>query len=108
MTLEADRHLDRLHQVQAALPFPVTTRPMFSGYMVYADGRPFAALSTAGFAVKLPAAGQHQLLELPGAERLQHTASDRPSRSHIVIPDQVLNDDDRLVHGLRRSAQATT
>jgi TfoX/Sxy family transcriptional regulator of competence genes len=88
--------LARLQHIAPALPFPLTSRPMFGGTMAYADGRPFASLSSAGLAVKLPAGDQRRLLDERGGRRLRHAPDQPGSKQYIVLPRRIVDDDDAL------------
>ena len=78
-------------------------KPMFGGIMGYASGRPFASLSNIGLALKLDAQAQDELLAL-GGKRLQYEPTDRPSKTYVVVPEQVLNDARLLRTWLERGA----
>ncbi len=97
--------LGRLQHIAPALPFPLTCRPMFGGTMAYADGRPFASLSSAGLAVKLPAADQRRLLDEHGGRRLRYAPDQPGSKQYIVLPGRIVDDDASLAEWVRLSGQ---
>ncbi len=73
-----EAHLvERLRKVESALPFAVSTRRMFGGTMVHADGKPVAPLSAAGFAVKLMSPLHEQAIGLAGASPLRYACRTR-------------------------------
>lgn len=67
-------------------------RPMFGGIMGYTRGRPFVSLSNVGLAFKLAGADHAAALALPGARPLRYEPDSPPSRSYVLMPDQVLDD----------------
>lgn len=50
---------------------------------------------------------QVALLRLPGARRLQYSEKHRPSRQHVVLPPDVLDDDEQFVEWLHHAAVHT-
>lgn len=100
-----EAQLHRVHEVRSGLPCEITHRPMFGGAMLYADGRPVASLSEAGLAVKLPKSRQDNLLDVPGAHRLRHHATSPESRTYIVLPPDLVDDDDQLLTWLALAAE---
>lgn len=100
-----EAHLvERLRQVESALPFAVSTRRMFGGTMVYADGAPVASLSAAGFAVKLISPLHEQAMGLPGASPLRYAPDQPPRRHYVVLPDSVVEADETLARWLTAAA----
>lgn len=97
------RFLARVLNVQAHLPYPVTSRPMFGGTMVYADGRPVASLSAAGLAVKLTSADRSELIDDHGGVPLRYGPDQPQSHQYVVLPPAVVNDDDALTDWLTRA-----
>lgn len=67
-------------------------RAMFGGAMGYAYEQAFASLSDQGLALKLEATIQEELLQLPGAKRLQYEPSMPPSKTYIVVAPAVCAD----------------
>ena len=98
------RYDKRLLEVAASLAFSVSTRPMFGGTMVYADGVPIASLSSAGFAVKLLAPRYEEAMALPGAHQLRYAPDQPPRKQYVVLPDVVVDDDDALARWLNAAA----
>jgi TfoX/Sxy family transcriptional regulator of competence genes len=68
-----------------AAAYDMHYRPMFGGIMAYTCGRPFASLSNAGIAVKLPT-DMAAKLEEAGGYGLRYKPEDPPSKSYKVIP----------------------
>jgi TfoX/Sxy family transcriptional regulator of competence genes len=91
--------------IEPSLPFTVSTRRMFGGTMVYANGAPVASLSVAGFAVKLMSPHHEQALSLPGACPLRYGPDQPPRRHYVVLPDSVVDDDEALVSWLTAAAE---
>src|SRR5438067_8940073 len=81
----------------------VEFKAMFGGAGAYAHGRFFATLSNVGLALKLPADAQEELLDYPGAKRLQYEPTDPPSKQYIVVPPDMVRKPDALAVWLRRS-----
>jgi TfoX/Sxy family transcriptional regulator of competence genes len=98
--------VERLRAVEPVLPYELSTRRMFGGTMVYADGAPVASLSEAGFAVKLVSPHHEQALSLPGAGPLRYGPDQPPRRHYVVLPDSVVDDDEALVRWLTAAADA--
>jgi TfoX/Sxy family transcriptional regulator of competence genes len=73
----------------------IAFRPMFGGITGYAFGRNFASLSDVGLAIKLGATDRAALLAA-GGRPLQYEPGGPVSRSSVVVPDVVLNDDAAL------------
>ena len=71
-------------------------RPMFGGIMVYAAGRPLAALFHAGLALKMHGSEHAALLAVDGAARWQFEPKAPLSKTYIVLPDAILRDTDLL------------
>jgi TfoX/Sxy family transcriptional regulator of competence genes len=86
------------------LLFEVSTRRMFGGTMVYADGAPIASLSESGFAVKLMSPLHEQAMGLPGARPLRYAPDQPPRRHYVVLPDSVVAQDEALVRWLTAAA----
>lgn len=103
----ATRLADRLADLEPLLQFPYTTKAMFGGIMVYADGRPVASLSDVGFGLKASNPTFHaELLALSGALRLRYGPNQPGSRSYVVIPDTIVDDDHHIADLLNSAALA--
>ena len=74
----------------------VTFRPMFGGITGYARGRNFVSLSNVGLALKLDAPDRERLLAVAGAKPLQYEPQGPVSKSSVVVPKDMLNDDAQL------------
>ena len=80
-------------------------RPMFGGIMGHAHGRPFASLSNVGLAFKLTGADHAAAMALPGACPLRYEPDSPPSRSYVLMPDQVLDDPAQLAAWAERCSR---
>ena len=96
--------LERIETIDRRLLFDWSSRPMFGGAMVHADGKPVASLSDAGFAIKLPPGLQVDLLTVEGTRRLRYGPDKPESKSYIVLPDHVVADDAALADWLNTAA----
>jgi TfoX/Sxy family transcriptional regulator of competence genes len=81
----------------------LTFRAMFGGQMIYQAARPLGSLAEQGLALKLSEADRATLLREPGAQPLQHDG-EPPSKVYVVVPPQIIDDDDHLRGWLERSA----
>lgn len=63
----------------------------FGGAAAYADGRIFATLSPAGFALKLPEDRRAELLGL-GAAPLRYFPKSPIKKDYVVLPDEMSKD----------------
>jgi TfoX/Sxy family transcriptional regulator of competence genes len=70
----------------------LTFKPMFGGIMAYAEGKVFASLSDVGLAFKLSGADREDLLAIPGSKPLRYEPDQPPSKSYVVVPDDMLSD----------------
>lgn len=67
-------------------------KSMFGGACAYVNGRVFASLSNVGLALKID--GETAKLWIAkGAKWLQYEGDAPISKSYLVVPDRVLNDD---------------
>jgi hypothetical protein len=98
----------RLQQIMPALTFRVSSRHMFGGLMVYAEDRPIASLSPAGFAVKLTGPQYAGAMALPGSRPLQYAPDQPPRRHYVVLPDGVVEDDAAVARWLNTAAAEKT
>lgn len=78
-------------------------RPMFGGITGYASGRNFVSLSNVGMALKLDAKDRATLLAIDGAKPLQYEPDGPVSKSSVVLPPSILDDDRVLRDWLRKS-----
>lgn len=60
--------------------------------MAYVGGKPFASLSNVGLALKMSATLRSALLKIPGARPLQYEPTSPPSKTYVVVPDNMLED----------------
>lgn len=81
-------------------------RPMFGGIMAYAEGKAFASLSNMGMALKAKGPLMAELLAAEGAEPLRYRPQDPPSKSYVMVPDDLLDDRDLLQDWIARAAAA--
>ncbi len=88
----------------AILPGPLRFKAMFGGVTGYAGERPFASLSEIGLALKLSKADR-EVLARQGGKALQYESDQTPSKSAIVVPEQILCDPDALRTWALRSAR---
>jgi TfoX/Sxy family transcriptional regulator of competence genes len=79
-------------------------RAMFGGIMGYANGQAFASLSNVGLALKMNGADYAALSATPGVKALQYAPDQPPSKSYLVLPDDLLSDHDGLRSWIARSA----
>jgi TfoX/Sxy family transcriptional regulator of competence genes len=78
-------------------------RAMFGGQMLYHTARPLGSLAEQGLSLKLSEADRAALLREPGAQYLQHDG-EAPSKVYVVVPSQIIADDDQLRDWLERAA----
>ena len=95
-------------RIEACLPCPAEDaslrfRAMFGGAGAYAHDVMFASLSDVGLALKFSPADQQELLAMPGVERLRYAPDAPPSKQYLLVPEDVLNDDQALGAWLSRS-----
>ena len=81
-------------------------RPMFGGIMAYAEGKAFATLSDAGMALKAKGPLMAEFLAADGAQPLRYRPEDPPSKSYVLVPDDMLDDRDALQDWMARAAAA--
>ena len=79
-------------------------RPMFGGIMAYAEGKAFATLSDAGMALKAKGPLMAEFLATDGAQPLRYRPEDPPSKSYVLVPDEMLDDRDALQDWMARAA----
>ncbi len=79
-------------------------RPMFGGIMGYAHGKPFASLSDVGLALKVAGLDRDALLAVEGSAPLRYAPDQPPSKSYVVVPQVMLEDNDALRPWIVRSA----
>ncbi len=70
-------------------------KSMFGGACAYVNGRVFASLSGVGLALKIDGTTAKEWLER-GAKWLQYEGDAPISRSYLVVPDSILNDEEEL------------
>ena len=83
----------------------LTFRPMFGGVMAYAEGKAFASLSDMGLALKAVGALQAEFLAAPDARPLRYKPDDPPSKSYVMVPDDLLDDRAGLRDWIARAAK---
>jgi TfoX/Sxy family transcriptional regulator of competence genes len=79
-------------------------RTMFGGIMGYANGQAFASLSNIGLALKMNGADHTAFSALPGVAALRYEPDQPPSKSYLVLPDDMLSDPVGLRRWIARSA----
>ncbi len=84
-------------------PGPLRCRAMFGGVTGYAGERNFASLSDAGLALKLSKADRETLIAA-GGKPLQYEPDATPSKSAVVVPENILTDRAQLAAWALRSA----
>lgn len=77
------------------LSFAITHRPTFGGAMVSADGRPSGSRSQTGSVVEPASSDRPRLRAVPRAGRLRSSTSAPEGRSHVVLPADLVGDDDQ-------------
>jgi len=77
----------------------------FSGAAVYANGKIFATLSPAGFALKLSKPDIDALLESKGNKRLHYFPNSRIKKDYVVLSDNILNNVESLGSLIRTSIE---
>ena len=77
-------------------------KSMFGGACAYVNGRVFASLSSVGLALKIDGETAKEWLE-HGAKWLQYDGDAPISKSYLVVPDSVLNDEAQLSRWVERS-----
>ena len=70
---------------------PLDFRAMFGGILAYVDGRPLASLSDVGLALKLTG-NEHAAFVAAGAVPLRYEPDAPPSKTYLVVPDDLLGD----------------
>lgn len=101
---DADPRALQARLLAASPDLDLSFRPMFGGIMAYSSGKPFASLSNVGLALKAAGGTRDALLALPGAEPLRYELDQPPSRTYVVIPPAVVEDDERLRYWAHRAA----
>jgi TfoX/Sxy family transcriptional regulator of competence genes len=81
-------------------------RPMFGGIMAYAEGKAFASLSDMGMALKAKGPLMAEFVAAEGARPLRYRPQDPPSKSYVMVPDDMLDDRDALHDWIARAAAA--
>ncbi len=98
----AEPYLTRLAQIVDKLGPPqagVTTlesRHFFSGAALYANGKFFASLSPAGFAIKLPSHTGKRLIEQGRGAELRFFANGPVKREYVALSESTVADDESL------------
>jgi len=92
--------------MEAASPpdLDLSFRAMFGGLMSYANGQAFASLSNVGLALKMTGANHAALSAVPGVEPLRYAPDQPPSKSYLLLPDNLLADHDGLRSWIALSA----
>jgi hypothetical protein len=82
--------------------FPAASRKQMFGYpCAFAEGRMFTAVFGSGWVVRLPDAEREAALALDGARPFEPMPG-RPMREYVMLPPDVVDDDERLLPWLRR------
>lgn len=108
MTARWQTHLDRVSELDGTLQFAWSHRAMFGGAMVYADGKPIASLSEVGIGIKLTGIDHAALLAVDGAKRLQYGPGQPESKTYVLVPADLIDDNDELAHWLNLAAAQAT
>ena len=80
----------------------VECKHFFSGAAAYADGRIFASLTPAGFALKLPAESC-AALTMRGATPLRYFAKAPIKKDYVVLPKELADNDEALAPWIEES-----
>lgn len=70
----------------------VECKHFFSGAAVYANGRIFASLTPAGFAIKLPKESRDILFKRRGVKPLRYFAEGPVKKEYLVLPKALIRD----------------
>jgi TfoX/Sxy family transcriptional regulator of competence genes len=81
----------------------ISFKAMFGGITGYTCGRNFVSLSSVGLALKLSEDDRAALLKIRGAKPLRYDAAGPPSKTSVVVPDSILDDDEPLRFWLNKS-----
>ena len=84
--------LGPLHAVGATLE----SKHFFSGAALYANGRLFASLSPAGFAVKLPADTRRSLIEEGKGTEFRFFANGPVKRGYVALSESTVADNESI------------
>ena len=84
--------LGPLHAVGATLE----SKHFFSGAALYANGRLFASLSPAGFAVKLPADTRRSLIEEGKGTEFRFFANGPVKREYVALSESTVADEESI------------
>ncbi len=89
------RVVEELGSVQAG-GATLEAKHFFSGAALYANGRLFASLSPAGFAVKLPADTRRSLIEEGKGTEFRFFANGPVKREYIALSDSAVADEESI------------
>ena len=95
----AEPYLTRLTQiVDELVPLPVggamlESKHFFSGAALYANGKIFASLSPAGFAVKLPVATRRSLIKEGKGAEFRFFAKGPVKREYVALSESTIADE---------------
>lgn len=94
--------------LQRACPsdLDVVFRPMFGGVLAYVEGRPFALFGDIGLALKFPGTSGAALLAVEGARPLRYAPGQPPSKTHVLVPDAMIDDPAKLRPWIVNSVEA--
>jgi DNA transformation protein len=103
----SDAQIAFVHDLFADLA-PLTTRKMFGGLGVYADGTIFALVMSDGTLRLKGAAAVGAIFEREGWERWTYTRKDGAlsSMPYWTLPDDILDDPDRACNWARQALAA--
>jgi len=87
--------VDRLEPLQVG-DAKLESRHFFSGAALYANGKIFASLSPAGFAVKLPADKRKSLIEEGKGTEFRFFPSGPIKREYVALSEATIADEESL------------
>lgn len=91
--------------MKAAEAYDVRARRMFNGMGIYTGEKMFAFLYGEDVGLKLKPSDLEQALNLPGAELMRTDASSEPMKEYVRMPREVLDDFERFVEWITKSAE---
>ena len=98
----AEPYLERLSQILDHLKgwsadgVRLESKHFFSGAALYANGKIFAMLSPAGFAVKLPTELQQSLIDEGKGKKFRFFEQGPIKKGYIALPDSIVADERKL------------
>jgi TfoX/Sxy family transcriptional regulator of competence genes len=98
----AEPYLERLSQMVSGLELSQTPevtlefKHFFSGAALYANGKYFASLSPAGFALKLPPSIKQSLIEAGKGTEFRFFAKGPIKRDYVALSESTVRDEEAL------------